>query len=162
MRRIPARRRIGFARLGEARRPPHNSPSGTPSNRSLLNYPQPVQLSCPVLRSGQTDSSCHRHLTASSVRGVAQSGSAPGSGPGGRRFESSRPDHSSEIHQHRNRLPPLFRAPVRAAQRGSVEKGRNDSSQSCISGAQSLEEITAGAGGHAHPISQRLPRRLAL
>ena len=27
------------------------------------------------------------------VRGVAQSGSAPGSGPGGRRFESSRPDH---------------------------------------------------------------------
>ena len=28
------------------------------------------------------------------VRGVAQSGSAPGSGPGGRRFESCRPDHS--------------------------------------------------------------------
>ena len=27
------------------------------------------------------------------VRGVAQSGSAPGSGPGGRRFKSSRPDH---------------------------------------------------------------------
>ena len=26
-------------------------------------------------------------------RGVAQSGSAPGLGPGGRRFESSRPDH---------------------------------------------------------------------
>ena len=36
----------------------------------------------------------HRHLAgASSIRGVAQSGSAPGSGPGGRRFESSRPDH---------------------------------------------------------------------
>ena len=30
------------------------------------------------------------------IRGVAQSGSAPGSGPGGRRFESSRPDHSSK------------------------------------------------------------------
>ena len=27
-------------------------------------------------------------------RGVAQPGSAPGSGPGGRRFKSSRPDHS--------------------------------------------------------------------
>ena len=31
-------------------------------------------------------------------RGVAQPGSAPGSGPGGRRFKSSRPDHfSNEI-----------------------------------------------------------------
>ena len=28
-------------------------------------------------------------------RGVAQPGSAPGSGPGGRRFKSSRPDHFS-------------------------------------------------------------------
>jgi hypothetical protein len=27
------------------------------------------------------------------LRGVAQSGSAPGLGPGGRRFESSLPDH---------------------------------------------------------------------
>src|SRR6202046_1248130 len=27
------------------------------------------------------------------IRGVAQPGRAPGSGPGGRRFESSRPDH---------------------------------------------------------------------
>jgi hypothetical protein len=33
---------------------------------------------------------------SASIRGVAQSGSAPGSGPGGRRFESSRPDHSSK------------------------------------------------------------------
>ena len=28
------------------------------------------------------------------IRGVAQSGSAPGLGPGGRRFESCRPDQS--------------------------------------------------------------------
>ena len=38
----------------------------------------------------------HRHPRIN-VRGVAQSGSAPGSGPGGRRFESSRPDHSSKF-----------------------------------------------------------------
>src|SRR5512146_873894 len=31
-----------------------------------------------------------------SCRGVAQPGRAPGSGPGGRRFKSSLPDHSSE------------------------------------------------------------------
>jgi hypothetical protein len=41
------------------------------------------------LRSSTND----QPLTYSIVRGVAQSGSAPGSGPGGRRFESSRPDH---------------------------------------------------------------------
>ena len=32
-------------------------------------------------------------FTLSVMRGVAQSGSVPGLGPGGRRFESSRPDH---------------------------------------------------------------------
>jgi hypothetical protein len=40
--------------------------------------------------------STHQHPLGITIRGVAQSGSAPGSGPGGRRFESSRPDHSSE------------------------------------------------------------------
>ena len=33
-------------------------------------------------------------------RGVAQSGSAPGLGPGGRRFESSLPDHLVTIKVH--------------------------------------------------------------
>jgi hypothetical protein len=39
------------------------------------------------------------------VRGVAQSGSAPGSGPGGRRFESSRPDQSINMRSPLCRLP---------------------------------------------------------
>jgi hypothetical protein len=34
-------------------------------------------------------------------RGVAQPGSAPGSGPGGRRFKSSRPDHFSRLFMQR-------------------------------------------------------------
>src|SRR6185312_9369308 len=49
----------------------------------------------PTHRLSLTERTSHRHLTAVHIRGVAQSGSAPGSGPGGRRFESSRPDHSS-------------------------------------------------------------------
>ena len=36
---------------------------------------------------------------AKSKRGVAQSGSAPGLGPGGRRFESCRPDTEEEVFQ---------------------------------------------------------------
>ncbi len=36
---------------------------------------------------------CWTHYSAQSVRGVAQSGSASGSGPEGREFESRRPDH---------------------------------------------------------------------
>ena len=36
---------------------------------------------------------------AKSERGVAQSGSAPGLGPGGRRFESCRPDTEEEVFQ---------------------------------------------------------------
>lgn len=35
---------------------------------------------------------CTRKLEIIWLRGVAQSGSAPGLGPGGRRFESCRPD----------------------------------------------------------------------
>src|ERR1035437_5779262 len=34
-----------------------------------------------------------RYASATHVRGVAQPGRAPGSGPGGRRFKSSLPDH---------------------------------------------------------------------
>src|SRR5271165_1283214 len=37
-----------------------------------------------------------RYAPATHVRGVAQPGRAPGSGPGGRRFKSSLPDHSLE------------------------------------------------------------------
>jgi hypothetical protein len=47
--------------------------------------------------SGRGLHSRHQHSTQHSVRGVAQSGSAPGSGPGGRRFESSRPDHLKSV-----------------------------------------------------------------
>jgi hypothetical protein len=36
-------------------------------------------------------------------RGVAQPGSAPGSGPGGRRFKSSRPDHSFQSSRNTRR-----------------------------------------------------------
>src|SRR3984885_4842855 len=52
------------------------------------------------------ESSCHpyqddgtgRSTQSKSVdRGVAQPGRAPGSGPGGRRFESSLPDHFSNL-----------------------------------------------------------------
>ena len=50
---------------------------------------QPLMLSACV-----TVTSNGLNLT---IRGVAQSGSAPGSGPGGRRFESSRPDHHSTL-----------------------------------------------------------------
>ena len=32
------------------------------------------------------------------IRGVAQPGSAPGLGPGGRRFESCRPDKNGQSH----------------------------------------------------------------
>ena len=46
--------------------------------------------SCATLR----DSLGRRHRPRAPGRGVAQPGSAPGSGPGGRRFKSSRPDHS--------------------------------------------------------------------
>ena len=44
-------------------------------------------------------------------RGVAQPGRAPGSGPGGRRFESSRPDHiPSYLSLHINLLFPCATA----------------------------------------------------
>ncbi len=43
------------------------------------------------------------------VRGVAQSGSAPGSGPGGRRFKSSRPDHQSASSASQSSLLRCFR-----------------------------------------------------
>mgnify|MGYP007113600788 CR=1 FL=1 len=36
-----------------------------------------------------------RRLKNQVLRGVAQFGSAPGLGPGGRRFESCRPDHET-------------------------------------------------------------------
>ena len=39
-------------------------------------------------------SDCFSIRPSAYCRGVAQPGSAPGSGPGGRRFKSSRPDHS--------------------------------------------------------------------
>jgi hypothetical protein len=67
------------------------------SPESLLNYPsrysEPAGL---PKRLSTTAHTHHRHLIATHVRGVAQSGSAPGSGPGGRRFESSRPDHLTQ------------------------------------------------------------------
>ena len=43
-----------------------------------------------------------------STRGVAQPGSAPGSGPGGRRFKSSRPDHLQNPARHWFTLPFLI------------------------------------------------------
>jgi hypothetical protein len=59
--------------------------------RTLLNLVVLVVI-------GRVSQACAAHgfspaSTQHQVRGVAQSGSAPGSGPGGRRFESSRPDH---------------------------------------------------------------------
>ena len=41
----------------------------------------------------QFDTACKMNIKEEE-RGVAQSGSAPGLGPGGRRFESCRPDFS--------------------------------------------------------------------
>ena len=41
-------------------------------------------------------------------RGVAQPGSAPGSGPGGRRFKSSRPDHLQNPARHWLTFPFIF------------------------------------------------------
>ena len=38
----------------------------------------------------------HRYAAATQVRGVAQPGRAPGSGPGGRRFKSSLPDQEKK------------------------------------------------------------------
>ncbi len=73
----------------EVRRTLINSWSRSAAVR-LMQSPGAKRLPCP-----------NRQLTSSEVsrqvRGVAQSGSAPGSGPGGRRFESSRPDHSSGL-----------------------------------------------------------------
>ena len=48
-------------------------------------------------------------LDSAQVRGVAQSGSAPVLGTGGRKFESCRPDHFIErINQHRHGAPLRF------------------------------------------------------
>src|ERR1700751_3931545 len=64
---------------------------------------QPRQRPCSATlsrtRSGELPSLPGRwrrafHPSKSVDRGVAQPGRAPGSGPGGRRFESSLPDHS--------------------------------------------------------------------
>ncbi len=49
----------------------------------------PMRATC-VTALQPTEHSC--------IRGVAQPGRAPGSGPGGRRFESSRPDHLSDLY----------------------------------------------------------------
>ena len=60
-----------------------------------------------------------RELPSNNVRGVAQPGRAPGSGPGGRRFESSLPDHSFQSYtfQVEVQTPPGApqRAPIRTA-----------------------------------------------
>ena len=45
------------------------------------------------MRGSARDLSARKHSFQPQVRGVAQPGRAPGSGPGGRRFESSLPDH---------------------------------------------------------------------
>jgi hypothetical protein len=74
--------------------PSRNQYSPDPQPRSLLNYDKSVPRSSKPTRALEPHGKhLHRYLTAASIRGVAQSGSAPGSGPGGRRFESSRPDH---------------------------------------------------------------------
>jgi hypothetical protein len=45
------------------------------------------------MKGSARDLSARKHPFQPQVRGVAQPGRAPGSGPGGRRFESSLPDH---------------------------------------------------------------------
>src|SRR5207248_11310468 len=54
---------------------------------------RPESHSCHLLYSNEQNRRIFRD-SPSARRGVAQPGSAPGSGPGGRRFKSSRPDHS--------------------------------------------------------------------
>jgi hypothetical protein len=65
----------------------------------------------------------NRQLTAALIRGVAQSGSAPGSGPGGRRFESSRPDHSSKLALFRDQTEGVS---ISRAGRVSTASSRSD------------------------------------
>jgi hypothetical protein len=74
-----------------------NSRGIAPRRRYLLNYTSRYSdpASPPALEFHGTPYSSTSHR--SNIRGVAQSGSAPGSGPGGRRFESSRPDHSLDF-----------------------------------------------------------------
>jgi hypothetical protein len=49
------------------------------------------------MKGSARDLSARKHPFQPQVRGVAQPGRAPGSGPGGRRFESSLPDHLRSI-----------------------------------------------------------------
>ena len=60
-------------------------------NVIIIGLPQQEFVLCNLLRL-----SCARAIRdCGKCRGVAQPGRAPGSGPGGRRFKSSLPDHSS-------------------------------------------------------------------
>ena len=71
-------------------------PSGRNRSQISAKLSQSVRrFSKPTQMLEQYGTSLSIDISPQYIRGVAQSGSAPGSGPGGRRFESSRPDHSS-------------------------------------------------------------------
>src|ERR1700731_742114 len=67
----------------------------TAKHGALLVHSWKCVLPAVVTRPGGTSAACA--ITTQRVRGVAQPGRAPGSGPGGRRFESSLPDHFFRI-----------------------------------------------------------------
>src|SRR6476661_2131230 len=79
-----SKRRITFASASRA----HGGSSCTACNAICSNSPGVTAESLPVYSNAQ--------------RGVAQPGSAPGWGPGGRRFKSSHPDSVSGSAQRRN------------------------------------------------------------
>ena len=65
--------------------PSWRRPSTTPDSATLVQAQS---------RGKSRQAAPKRYATATHVRGVAQPGRAPGSGPGGRRFKSSLPDQS--------------------------------------------------------------------
>src|ERR1035437_6222118 len=73
--------------------PIRNEPEAGRPPRNTLDSATLVQAQS----RGQTRQAAPQgYAPATQVRGVAQPGRAPGSGPGGRRFESSLPDHSKK------------------------------------------------------------------
>src|SRR5262245_43645929 len=66
-----------------------------PITRDVGNVGDCVTAYCNIMRIGRGILSSA--AVSFCVRGVAQPGRAPGSGPGGRRFKSSLPDQSSSV-----------------------------------------------------------------
>src|SRR5438477_12064089 len=79
-------------------------------------------------------------------RGVAQPGRAPGSGPGGRRFKSSLPDHLYSSH-----LKKIEEVPLRASFRLNSHCAQNCAHSACLG----QKELRLRWGEHT---AQTLPR----